>query len=155
MSRPVAVMAGIGSGLLLLGAFLFEYAGGLAPCKLCIWQRYPHGTGFALGMIALILPHLLIYVAGALSAAVTAAIGLYHVGVEQGWWEGPSSCSSGDISGLSAEELLEQILNAPMVRCDEIPWSLLGLSMAGWNAVISAVLCLIWIIAIWRELKES
>ncbi len=86
---------------------------------------------------------------GALSALTTAAIGVFHSGVEQKWWEGPSSCTSGDIGGLSTEDLMEQIMSAPLVRCDDIPWQMLGLSMAGWNAVLSGVLVLVWIAA-WR-----
>ena len=83
-----------------------------------------------------------------LAALITGLIGVYHAGVEQGWWEGPSSCTSGDISGLSTDELLNQIMNAPLVRCDEIPWQMLGLSMAGWNAVISLALAVIWVVAL-------
>ncbi len=86
---------------------------------------------------------------GALAALTTAAIGVFHAGVEQKWWEGPSSCTSGDIGGLSTEDLMEQIMSAPLVRCDDIPWQMLGLSMAGWNAVLSGVLVLVWIAA-WR-----
>ena len=80
---------------------------------------------------------------------ITAGIGFFHAGVEQGWWEGPSTCTSGDIGGLSTEELMNQIMAAPLVRCDEIPWEMFGLSMAGWNAAISAVLVLLWLAA-WR-----
>jgi disulfide bond formation protein DsbB len=71
-------------------------------------------------------------------------IGFFHAGVEQGWWEGPSTCTSGSIQGLTTEQLLEQIQNAPLVRCDEIPWSLAGLSMAAWNGVISLGIAALW-----------
>jgi disulfide bond formation protein DsbB len=72
---------------------------------------------------------------------------MYHAGVEQKWWEGPTSCTSGDIGGLSAEELMDQIMSAPLVRCDDIPWEMFGLSMAGWNALLSAGLVLVWLAA--------
>ena len=144
------ILAAGGSAALLLGAWGFQYLGGLAPCKMCIWQRYPHVAAVVIGASALMLPKLNpLPLIGALAAMITAGIGFFHAGVEQGWWEGPSTCTSGDIGGLSAEELMNQIMAAPLVRCDEIPWEMFGLSMAGWNAAISAVLVLLWLAA-WR-----
>lgn len=144
------VLATGGSLALLLGAYAFQHIGELAPCKMCIWQRYPHGLAVVIGALALSLPTLrFLPLFGAVATLVTASIGAFHAGVEQGWWEGPSSCTSGDIGGLSAQELMNQIMSAPLVRCDEIPWQMLGLSMAGWNAVLSILLTLIWIAA-WR-----
>ncbi|NOD46328.1 MULTISPECIES: disulfide bond formation protein B [unclassified Ruegeria] len=146
----LVALATIGSATLLLAAFGFQHLGGLAPCKMCIWQRYPHAVAIAIGAVALALPRFSILpLLGAAAAATTAAIGVFHAGVEQGWWEGPSSCTSGDISGLSTDDLFDQIMNAPLVRCDDIPWEMFGISMAGWNAIASAVLMLIWIAA-WR-----
>ncbi len=144
------ILAAGGSAALLLGAWGFQHIGGLAPCKMCIWQRYPHVAAVVIGALALVLPKLNpLPLIGALAAFITAGIGFFHAGVEQGWWEGPSTCTSGDIGGLSAEELMNQIMAAPLVRCDEIPWDMFGLSMAGWNAAISAVLVLLWLAA-WR-----
>ncbi|MBO9435979.1 disulfide bond formation protein B [Ruegeria sp. R13_0] len=144
------ILAAGGSAALLLGAWGFQHIGGLAPCKMCIWQRYPHVVAVVIGALALMLPKLNpLPLIGALAAIITAGIGFFHAGVEQGWWEGPSTCTSGDIGGLSAEELMNQIMAAPLVRCDEIPWEMFGLSMAGWNAAISAVLVLLWLAA-WR-----
>ncbi len=144
------ILAAGGSAALLLGAWGFQYLGGLAPCKMCIWQRYPHVAAVVIGALALVLPKLNpLPLIGALAAMITAGIGFFHAGVEQGWWEGPSTCTSGDIGGLSAEELMNQIMAAPLVRCDEIPWDMFGLSMAGWNAALSAVLVLLWLAA-WR-----
>ncbi|WP_170348800.1 MULTISPECIES: disulfide bond formation protein B [Ruegeria] len=148
--NTLILIATAGSAALLLGAWGFQYLGGLAPCKMCIWQRYPHGAAVLIGAMALALPRAtLLPLLGALAALTTAAIGVFHAGVEQKWWEGPSSCTSGDIGGLSTEDLMEQIMSAPLVRCDDIPWQMLGLSMAGWNAVLSGVLVLVWIAA-WR-----
>ena len=144
------ILAAGGSAALLLGAWGFQHIGGLAPCKMCIWQRYPHVAAVVIGALALMLPKLNpLPLIGALAAMITTGIGFFHAGVEQGWWEGPSTCTSGDIGGLSAEELMNQIMAAPLVRCDEIPWDMFGLSMAGWNAAISAVLVLLWLAA-WR-----
>ena len=141
------LMAAGGSAALLLGAFAFQHLGGLPPCKMCLWQRWPHAAAVGLGALAMLLPFGIIALMGALAALTTAAIGFYHVGVEQTWWEGPSTCTSGDITGLSTDELLDQIMNAPLVRCDEIAWALGGISMAGWNALFSLILAGIWIAA--------
>jgi disulfide bond formation protein DsbB len=138
------MLALAGSAGLLLGALAFQYIGGLAPCALCIWQRWPHlvalldGAGlFVPGPWAVL---------GALGAGASGAIGVYHTGVERAWWDGPSSCTSGgNLSGLSAQELLDQIMAAPVVRCDEVPWDMLGLSMASWNAVLSFGLAALWL----------
>jgi len=144
MSRNSWLLLAIGgSAGLLLGAFAFQYLGGLAPCKMCIWQRWPHGLAIVIGLIAWragIFAWL-----GGLVVAVGAAIGFYHAGVETGLFSGPDSCTSGPIGNQSAEELLASILNTPLVRCDEIAWSLFGISMAGWNAVLSVVLVVFWI----------
>lgn len=151
----LVLVAMSGSAALLLGAWGFQYLVGLAPCKMCIWQRYPHGAAILIGALALTLPRAkLLPLLGALAAFATAGIGVFHAGVEQSWWEGPSSCSAGDIGGLSPQELMDQIMSAPLVRCDEIPWQMFGLSMAGWNAVLSGVLVLLWIAA-WSLGRQS
>ncbi|MEX0307682.1 MAG: disulfide bond formation protein B [Ruegeria sp.] len=148
--KTLILIATAGSTALLLSALGFQFIGGLAPCKMCIWQRYPHGAAIVLGVLAFAFPGIRpLPLLGALAAATTAGVGFYHAGVEQGWWEGPSTCTSGDIGGLSAEELMNQIMSAPLARCDEIPWEMFGISMAGWNALLSAGLMLIWIAA-WR-----
>ena len=148
--KTLIFIATTGSAVLLLGAWGFQYLGGFAPCKMCIWQRYPHGVAIVLGVLAFTFPGIRpLPLLGALAAATTAGVGFYHAGVEQGWWEGPSTCTSGDIGGLSAEELMNQIMSAPLARCDEIPWEMFGISMAGWNGLISAGLVLVWIAA-WR-----
>lgn len=144
------LLAAFGSLALLLGAFAFQHIGGMAPCKLCIWQRWPHGVAIGLGALALIAgPRPLIALAGALAALTTAGIGLYHVGVERKWWEGPQGCTG---SGLDLTQSPQDFLNAlegvALVRCDEIPWELLGVSMAGWNAIASLAFAALWIAAL-------
>jgi disulfide bond formation protein DsbB len=143
-------LAALGSALLLISAFVFQFFG-YAPCQMCLWQRYPHAAAAALGVVAFVLPRTAIMALGALAAFTTSGIGLFHVGVEQGWWQGPTACSGGDIGNLSAEDLMSQIMEAPLVRCDEIAWQLMGVSMAGWNAILSFALALIWIAAIRRS----
>ncbi len=146
-ARQVVFLATMGSALLMAGAFAFQHIGGMAPCKMCIWQRYPHVVAIALGVLALWVNQMRLALLGALAAATTSAIGFYHVGVEQAWWEGPSTCSSGAIDNLSPDALLDQILSAPLVRCDDIPWEMFGISMAGWNALVSLALAGLWVIA--------
>lgn len=146
--KPIhlAYIAAAGSAALLAGAFVFQYLG-YAPCKMCIWQRYPHAVAAALGLAFLALKNRIILWLGALAALTTSAVGMYHVGVEKQWWEGPASCSSGSITGLSVDELMDRILAAPVVRCDEVAWELIGISMAGWNAILSLALAALWVIA--------
>lgn len=146
--QRLILLAASGSAALLLGAFAFQHLGGLAPCKLCIWQRYPHAIAVALGAVALLLPLPVLIILGAAAALSSAGVGLYHVGVEQGWWEGPTSCSAGAIGGIDANDLFDQIMAAPLIRCDDIAWQFAGLSMAGWNMVISLLLAGIWLQAL-------
>lgn len=143
--KTLILMAAGGSLALLLGALAFQHLGGLAPCTMCLWQRWPHLAALVAGALALVLPGRILPLIGAVAAATTAGIGLYHTGVERNWWEGPTTCTSGPIADLSPEDLLNQILAAPVVRCDEVAWSMLGLSMASWNAVLSLGLMALWL----------
>jgi disulfide bond formation protein DsbB len=145
----IAIAAG-GSAALLLGAFGFQYLGGMAPCPMCLWQRWPHAAAVLIGVLALVLPGRILPLAGALAATTTAAIAAYHTGVERGWWSGPDSCTSAPVGGLTPGQLMEQILSAPLVRCDEVPWEMFGLSMASWNAIASAGLAVVWMMAATR-----
>ena len=148
LSRKMLMLAAAGGSLaLMLGAFGFQYIGGLPPCAMCIWQRYPHVVAIVIGLIALRFDTAVLAWLGAAAASTTAAIGGYHTGVERGWWEGPTTCSSQPIGGLSTDQLLDQIMSAPLVRCDDVAWSLMGLSMASWNMIASLVLAAIWIAA--------
>ena len=124
---------------------------GYAPCKLCLWQRWPHAAAIVIAGLGLIVGWRVLPWLGAAAAATTGAIGVFHAGVELGWWEGPTTCTSGAIGGLSVDDLLAQINAAPLIRCDEIAWSLLGVSMAGWNAIISFALAAIWVMAASRR----
>ena len=148
-ARALMVLAAGGSLALLLGAFAFQHIGGLPPCKLCFWQRWPHGAAIGIGALVLVLgPMIWLAILGALSALTTAGIGIYHTGVEQKWWEGPQGCTGFDISNLSTDQLMDAINAAPLIRCDEIAWSLAGISMAGWNAIVSLILVGIWVASI-------
>lgn len=145
MTRKLLILlAAGGSALLLLGALGFQYLGGLPPCELCLLQRWPHLAAVLIGAAALALPGRALPFAGAAAALTTSGLGLYHTGVERGWWEGPTACTSGSVTGLTPDQLMDQIMAAPLVRCDEVAWQLLGLSMASWNAIAALVLALIW-----------
>lgn len=145
-SRQLVLIAAGGSVVLLGGAFVFQ-ALGYAPCKLCYWQRYPHAAAILIGVFALTLGRRWLAWLGALAAATTAGIGMFHSGVERGWWDGPASCTGGGTAGLSTQDLMDQIMAAPLVRCDEIPWEMFGVSMANLNALFSIGLALIWVLA--------
>ncbi len=143
---PNAASQRIAHGLLFLiplallgGAFAFQYIGGLAPCELCIWQRWPHGVAIVLALLALVLPKAarrpLLWLA-ALAVLTSGGIGVFHVGVEQHWWEGLTRCAGADFSA-SGGGLSQDIFAAPIIRCDAIAWSLFGISMAGYNAILS------------------
>ena len=147
--RSLVTVAALGSFALLLGAFVFQSLG-YAPCKLCIWQRWPHGAAIAFGALFAFLPLGLLAIGGALSALTTAGIGLYHTGVERKWWEGPQSCSGGgglDLGSMTGAQLLDPNAPTGVVMCDEVAWQMLGLSMASWNAVLSLGLLVLWIAA--------
>lgn len=144
MMRHV-LLATFGSIAVLGAAFAFQHLGGLAPCEMCLWQRWPHATAIAIGLAILFTGEVKLAWAGALASFSTAAIGFFHAGVEQGWWQGPTTCTSGGVSGVTAQELMDQILAAPLVRCDDIAWQLAGISMAGWNTIVSLILMAIWI----------
>ncbi len=149
--RLLILLAASGSAALLLGAFAFQHLGELAPCKMCIWQRWPHAVAIVLAAIAMVVPATPVLLLGAVAVLASGAIGLFHTGVERDWWEGPSTCTSGDISTLSTDDLMNQIMGAPLVQCDVVAWQFLSLSMASWNAILSFVLCLIWVAAARRS----
>ena len=157
MTRANLILAAIaGSAALLAGAFGFEHLGGLQPCQLCIWQRWPHAAAVLIGVLALLAgkggAQRLLAGFGGFAAASTAALGAFHAGVEQKWWAGLASCSAGSVSGISGADLLNtDIVLAPVVRCDAVAWAMFGVSMASWNALASFGLVVIWAMAARRS----
>ncbi len=150
--QKLTLFAGVGSLTLLIGAFLFQHLGGFFPCKMCYWQRYPHLVAVMLAIIILITKFYWLALLGIFATLSTASIGAFHAGVEQGWWKGPKSCTSGSINSLNIDQLLNQIMSTPLIRCDEIPWQMFGLSMAGWNTLFSIGLSLVWALAVRKKL---
>lgn len=144
--QGLIAVAAFGSAAVLAGAFGFQYIGGLLPCTLCLWQRWPHAVAVIFGVFGLALPQRIWPILGALAALTTAGIALFHVGVEQTWWEGLATCTVDAMGSVSVDDLLntDVTVGAP-VRCDAIAWALFGISMAGWNALISLGLAGVWI----------
>lgn len=138
---------------LLGGAFAFQYIGGLVPCEMCYWQRWPHGAAILAALAAFVLPPRPARVAvvlAALLAMASGAIGVYHWGVEQHIFEGLTRCSSAAVGGDPADVLKDIFATTRIVRCDQPQWSLFGISMAGWNAILSIGLGLV---ILWLTLK--
>ena len=144
----LAFAATLGSAGLLIAALIFQYGLGMAPCALCIWQRWPHLAAVVAGGISLAAPSLPVFLGGAAAAATSGGIAFYHTGVERGWFEGPTACSgAGALTGQSIDDILTFERSFVVVRCDEVPWEMLGLSMASWNGVASFALAGIWLMA--------
>ena len=127
--------------VLLAGAFGSQYLGGLYPCEMCWWQRYAHFAALVPAALAFTGPATsqrpkLLTLLAALAIAVSGAIGVYHAGVELKIFEGFTTCTS-TASGATTADLLKSIVAAPLIRCDQVQWSFLGISLAGWNAILS------------------
>jgi disulfide bond formation protein DsbB len=121
--------------VLLGGALLSQYVGGLYPCEMCLWQRWPHRFAILFAIAAILLPPVvprvrLLTLLAAAALAVSGAIGAFHAGVEYGWWEGLTTCTSSAMT-------MDDIMSVPLVRCDQVQWSLAGISLAGFNAIFS------------------
>ncbi|QBY00457.1 disulfide bond formation protein B [Rhodophyticola sp. CCM32] len=152
--RSLILLAGLGSAGLLLAAYGFEYIGGLAPCAMCLWQRWPHMAAIALGALGAALPSTLIAVLGGLTMLGNAGLALFHTGVEKDWWEGPQSCTGAaaqDLGAMSAADLLATDTGPRIVLCDQVSWEMVGLSMASWNGLACLALALIWFAAASRN----
>ena len=127
----------------IAAALAFEHLGGYTPCALCLIERYAYYAGIPLAVAAFFLARaarpglaaLLLALCG-LGFLINTGIGIYHSGIEWKWWPGPEACSAGALAPLSGN-LLDALENARAVSCSDAPWRLLGLSFAGWSAVIS------------------
>ena len=138
LARLIALLLPLG---LLTGALASQYLGGLHPCEMCYWQRWPHGAAIVLAALAFTGPaqsrrSVTLTLLAAAAIAVSGLIGAYHAGVELGIFEGITTCTA-LAQGGSTADLLKQISRAPLVRCDQVQFAFLGISMAGWNAVLS------------------
>ena len=152
--RLAKVLALLAPAALLAGAYGSQYWGGLAPCEMCWWQRYAHMTGLAFAIAALLAGRMpdrgrsFVWLA-ALGILASGAIGAFHAGVELDYWEGFTQCTA--LAGGSGEDYFKSIMAAPVIRCDDVQWSFLGISMAGWNAILSLASALM---ILWLSLKR-
>jgi disulfide bond formation protein DsbB len=140
---------------LLAGAYGSQYLGGLYPCEMCWWQRYPHFAAVGIASVAFAVGNAgyrkALVALAALAIGTSGAIAGYHAGVEYGWWEGLTKCTS-SVSG-SGEDLLKSIMNAPLIRCDVAPWSFFGISLAGYNFLLSLGGAVVILATIWKSPK--
>ncbi|MDI1296984.1 MAG: disulfide bond formation protein B [bacterium] len=139
---PIARALALLTPLLLLGgAYASQYWGGLHPCEMCWWQRYPHMVAIPVAVAAYLTKGMpgvsaTFTALAALAIGTSGGIGLFHAGVEYGWWQGLTACSTTPTGGSTAD-ILNQIMATPITRCDVAPWSLLGISLAGYNGLLS------------------
>ena len=141
--RWAALLAFLLPAGLLAGAYISQYSFGLYPCEMCCWQRYPHFFALPLGLLSIMALQQGQVVGArrwatlaAMSIAVSGLIGAFHAGVEYGWWEGFTACTS-TVTPEPGESYLDAIMRAPITRCDVAPWTLFGVSLAGFNFLLS------------------
>jgi disulfide bond formation protein DsbB len=138
---------------LLAGAYGSQILGGLYPCEMCWWQRYPHFAALPLALGGFFIGNpgvkRVVVALAALAIITSGLIGGYHAGVEYKWWAGLSTCSN--VPTGSAEDVLKQIMKTPLVRCDVAPWTLFGISLAGFNFLLSTLGGLTILGMIWRN----
>lgn len=139
--RRARLLALLVPGLLMAGALGSQFIGGLIPCEMCHWQRWPHYAAIVLAVLAFLVPvrglQQVLVALAALAILTSGAIGVFHAGVEYHWWQGITPCSTGLTAGGSPDEMLKRIMATPIVRCDAPQWTLFGISLAGFNAIFS------------------
>lgn len=145
------VIAGGISTALLVGALLLQHIGGFEPCDLCIWQRWPHLAVIILAFIGLrgVVPRGMLWLI-LITGVISVGLGGYHAGIEYGFWAGPNACTTNLAIDGDIKALTQQLLSIPLTRCDEVAWSLFGLSMASWNALISLDIVAVALISLRR-----
>jgi disulfide bond formation protein DsbB len=143
------LLVGLGCLALIAGAWFFEIVVGLRPCKLCLEQRLPHYAAIGLAAAGLVLARspwlqwlVLLGLAGLM--AWSTGLGIYHSGVEWGWFAGPNDCGGAAApTAAGVQDFMKQLQTTRVVACSEAAWRFLGLSLAGWNALASAALFLL------------
>lgn len=147
-SSLARVLALLIPAALLGGALVSQHGFGLFPCEMCYWQRWPHEAAIGFSIVALLLGRRAaaapLVALAAIAILISGGIGAFHAGVEYGWWEGFTTCSS-----TAGSATLESIMNAPLIRCDQAQWTLAGISLAGFNAIFSigGGLLVLWLLA--------
>ncbi len=161
-SQVNALRISVLASVVALGAaFVAQYGFNLLPCVLCLYQRWPYAVVIAIGIVGLTFAKtrrssaFLFLILIAAGFAVTAGIGGFHVGVEQGWWAGTAECAADTGKVLSMEDLKAQILDAPIAKCDEPAWQMLGISMAGYNLIFASLLAVYALAAAFKGRKTG
>ncbi len=133
------ILALIVPAALMAGALASQYVGGLAPCEMCYWQRWPHDAAIVIALFAFAVKaekaQRALVLLAALAILASGIIGGFHAGVEYGWWQGLTQCSQPP--GLGGGNFMDEIMKAPLIRCDQAQWTLFGISLAGYNMIIS------------------
>jgi disulfide bond formation protein DsbB len=149
----------LAASVAVLGAALLsQYWGGLAPCELCLLERWPWDAALAISLVALVagsrpaMPWVALGLG--LVFAAGAAIAFYHVGVEQHWFAGPTACTAPAAGAMTLAEMKRQILGTAPVLCDRVQWALFGVSLAGWNLLASLAMVAISF-AVFRGTRRS
>ena len=156
LARMSLLVAAIAAAT-IAGAWAFQLAG-YAPCELCLKQRLPYYIGVPLALLAFVfatrnlraVSKACLALAG-LTFAVSMVLGAYHAGVEWGWWPGPSDCTGDFAAASSSQDFLKQLQTIQVVRCDAVALRIFKLSLAGWNAVISAGLTVLAVFGVARS----
>lgn len=154
--RTLAAAILIVSAMTIGGAYIFQYGFNILPCEVCLWQRPSYFIAIAAAIAILGLEGragarsyvLALFALIAVAVVVNAGIGVYHAGVEWKFWPGPGACGGGQ--GIGTGDLLEQLENAAVIRCDEAAWRFLGLSLAGYNVLISGALAALALLGLTR-----
>ena len=158
-ARLLPLLLLLASAAVVGGAWGFQLIGGLEPCELCLYQRWPYYAVIAASALALVLGRRgvtrALLALAALAFLAGAGLAAYHVGVEQHWIAGPTACTSSGAPAGSIEELRRRLLAQPVVECDQVQWSLLGVSLAGWNVAASLALALGCLVALRRPEGRS
>ena len=154
--RKLAFLTPVAGLAVVLVAFGFQHIGGLDPCVLCVYQRWPWAAAIVLGVLAFALGGNRTLLALAVLALLAgAAIGGFHVGVEQHWWPGTAECGGQTSAAATVEDLKRQLLATEVTRCDEVAWSLFGISMAGYNVILSAGLAVVLALGLYRNRRRT
>lgn len=154
-ARIAAGLITLASLALLLGAFFFQYVLGLAPCVLCLYQRIPHAVAIVLGLVALFFAAkrrqpksaALIILLCAVTYVISTGLAFYHTGVEHHWWVSAFEACAAPGIALDSTNLLAQLESAAAARCDTVAWEMFGISMAGYNTIISGMLAVYGVLA--------
>jgi disulfide bond formation protein DsbB len=149
LARSIAMLL---PAALLAGAWGSQLIGHLYPCEMCHWQRWPHYAALAIALLAFVVPQRSVgkslVIVAALLIGISGAIGVAHAGVEYHWWSGFTACTQTvDLRGLDGAARLDVLMRAPVVRCDTAQWSFAGISLAGFNAILSlgGAITILWL----------